>query len=136
MPFDVLETYPSTEGFIAYQDCLEERGMQLVLNNGIFFEFVPVSELHQKNPSRVLIENVKIGINYALVLNTNAGLWGYLNGDTVRFKSVFPHRIEITGRISQTVSAIVQRVPADNKLALAAVTLFVRELGTEPSNLV
>jgi len=110
MPFDVLETYPSTEGFIAYQDCLEERGMQLVLNNGIFFEFVPVSELQEKNPSRVSIENVKTGINYALVLNTNAGLWGYLNGDTVRFKSIFPHRIEITGRISHYISAFGEHV--------------------------
>jgi len=109
-PFDVLETYPSTEGFIAYQDCLEERGMQLVLNKGIFFEFVPVNELQQKNPKRFSLKDVKIGINYALVLNTNAGLWGYLNGDTVRFKSVFPHRIEITGRISNFISAFGEHV--------------------------
>ena len=110
MPFDVLETYPSTEGFIAFQDCLEERGMQLVLNNGIFFEFVPVNELNQKNACRISLKDVEIGINYAIVLNTNAGLWGYLNGDTVRFKSVYPHRIDITGRITQYISAFGEHV--------------------------
>lgn len=110
MPFDVLETYPSTEGFIAFQDRLEERGMQLVLNNGIFFEFVPVNELNQNNACRISLKDVEIGINYAIVLNTNAGLWGYLNGDTVRFKSVYPHRIDITGRIAQYISAFGEHV--------------------------
>ena len=113
MPFDVLETYPSTEGFIAYQDRLEERGMQLVLNNGIFFEFVPVNELNQKNVSRISLKDVKAGINYAIVLNTNAGLWGYLNGDTVRFKSIYPHRIDITGRIMQYISAFGEHVTVE-----------------------
>jgi len=113
MPFDVLETYPSTEGFIAYQDCLEERGMQLVLNNGIFFEFVPVNELNQKNASRISLRDVEVGTNYALVLNTNAGLWGYLNGDTVRFKSIYPHRIDITGRITEYISAFGEHVTVE-----------------------
>jgi hypothetical protein len=113
MPFDVLETYPSTEGFIAYQDRLEERGMQLVLNNGIFFEFVPVHELNQKNPTRISLKDVKPGINYSLVLNTNSGLWGYINGDTVKFKTVFPHRIDITGRIMQFISAFGEHVTVE-----------------------
>ncbi len=110
MPFDVLETYPTTEGFLAYQDHIEKRGMQLILNNGIFFEFVPVNELHQNNANRISLKDVEIGKNYAVVLNTNAGLWGYLNGDTVRFKSVFPHRIDITGRIAQYISAFGEHV--------------------------
>ncbi|CAN5519650.1 GH3 auxin-responsive promoter family protein [soil metagenome] len=110
MPFDVLETYPSTEGFIAYQDQVEERGMQLVLNNGIFFEFVAVNELYQKDAKRIALKDVETGINYAIILNTNAGLWGYMNGDTVRFKTIFPHRIEITGRISQYISAFGEHV--------------------------
>jgi len=110
VPFDVLETYPSTEGFIAYQDRREARGMQLVLNNGIFFEFVPLDELHQTNPTRISLKDVKQGINYALVLNTNAGLWGYINGDTVRFKTIFPHRIDITGRIGLFISAFGEHV--------------------------
>ncbi len=113
MPFEVLEAYPSTEGFIAYQDRLEERGMQLVLNNGIFFEFVPVDELHQNSPKRISLKDVELGINYALVLNTNAGLWGYVNGDTVRFLSVFPHRVEITGRVAQYISAFGEHVTVE-----------------------
>lgn len=113
MPFDVLETYPSTEGFIAYQDRLEERGMQLVLDNGIFFEFVPVDELYMKDPGRISIKDVQPGINYALVLNTNAGLWGYLIGDTVRFTSVSPHRVRITGRTAQFISAFGEHVTSE-----------------------
>lgn len=113
MPFDVLETYPTTEGFLAYQDNLEKRGMQLVLNNGIFFEFIPVNELNQKNANRISLKDVEIGKNYAVVLNTNAGLWGYLNGDTVRFKSIFPHRIDIIGRIAQYISAFGEHVTAE-----------------------
>ena len=113
MPFDVIETYPSTEGFIAYQDKLDERGMQLVLNNGIFFEFVRVDQLGLENPPRISLKDVVIGVNYALVLNTNAGLWGYLNGDTVRFRSLFPHRIEITGRTAQYISAFGEHVTVE-----------------------
>lgn len=113
MPFDVLETYPTTEGLLAYQDRLNERGMQLILNNGIFFEFVELSTLHDENPNRVSLRDVQPGINYALVLNTNAGLWGYINGDTVRFKTTFPHRIEITGRIAQYISAFGEHVTVE-----------------------
>ena len=110
LPFDLLETYPSTEGFIAYQDKLEERGMQLVLNNGIFFEFIPLEYLQSNHSKRVSLKDVEVGIEYALILNTNAGLWGYIIGDTVRFKSLFPHKIEITGRIAQYISAFGEHV--------------------------
>ncbi|HAD12457.1 MAG TPA: hypothetical protein DCF33_08460 [Saprospirales bacterium] len=113
VPFDVLETYPSTEAFIAYQDRVNERGMQLVLNNGIFFEFVPVHDLHRNNAKRIPLKDVEVGINYALVLNTNAGLWGYIIGDTVRFVSVYPHRILITGRIAQYISAFGEHVTVE-----------------------
>jgi hypothetical protein len=113
MPFDVYETYPTTEGLLAYQDRLEERGMQLILDNGIFFEFVEVKTLFTQNPKRVSLKDVEPGVNYALVLNTNAGLWGYINGDTVRFKTVFPHRIEITGRIAQYISAFGEHVTVE-----------------------
>jgi len=146
LPIDVLETYPSTEAFIAYQDRREERGMQLVLNNGIFFEFVPVHELHRKNAKRISLQAVEPGINYALVLNTNAGLWGYINGDTVRFISVFPHRIVITGRIAQYISAFGEHVTieeTDKSLAETAkecnativeytVAPNIKEDGTQP----
>jgi len=113
MPFDVYETYPSTEGLLAYQDRLEERGMQLILNNGIFFEFVEVNTMFKENVKRVSLKDVEPGVNYAVVLNTNAGLWGYINGDTVRFKTVHPHRIEITGRIAQYISAFGEHVTVE-----------------------
>lgn len=113
IPFDLLEAYPSTEGFLAYQDQLDERGMQLVLNNGVFFEFIPVEELGQKDATRISLKDVAVGVNYALVLNTNAGLWGYLNGDTVRFKTTFPHRIEITGRIALHISAFGEHLTVE-----------------------
>jgi len=108
--FTILESYPSTEGFIAYQDRAEESGMQLVLDNGIFYEFVPVDEIHLEKPTRISLKDVEIGRNYALVLNTNAGLWGYIIGDVVRFKTLHPHRIEITGRIGQFISAFGEHV--------------------------
>jgi len=113
MPFDTFETYPSTEGLLAFQDRLTERGMQLILDNGVFFEFVEVNTLFTEQPKRVSLKEVQPGINYALVLNTNAGLWGYINGDTVRFKTVFPHRIEITGRIAQYISAFGEHVTVE-----------------------
>ncbi len=128
MPFDVLETYPSTEGFIAFQNSIEERGMQLVLNNGIFFEFVTLSELGQINAKRVSLKDVKCGVTYALVLNTNAGLWGYIIGDTVRFKTVFPHRIEITGRITQYISAFGEHVTVEETDQSIAETAAVHQV--------
>jgi hypothetical protein len=112
-PFRIYESYPSTEGFIAYQDQENVRGMQLVLNNGIFYEFVELSTLHDDTPVRVSLSDVKPGIQYAMVLNTNAGLWGYINGDTVRFTSVFPHRILITGRIHHYISAFGEHVTTE-----------------------
>jgi len=112
-PFNIYESYPSTEGFIAYQDRNNERGMQLVLNNGIFFEFIELDKLNDPSPVRVSLEDVKTGVQYALVLNTNAGLWGYLNGDTIRFVSLYPHRITITGRIHHYISAFGEHVTSE-----------------------
>ena len=127
MPFDVIETYPSTEGLLAYQDRLEERGMQLILDNGIFFEFVEVDTLSKEKVKRVSLKEVQPGINYALVLNTNAGLWGYINGDTVRFRTVYPHRIEITGRIAQYISAFGEHVTVEE--TEKSITETARECG-------
>jgi hypothetical protein len=111
--FTILESFPSTEGFIAFQDNPKLRGLQFALNQGIFFEFVPVNEVFNPNPRRFSIREVELGVNYALVLNTNAGLWGYVNGDTVRFITFNPHRIEITGRISHYISAFGEHVTAE-----------------------
>ena len=82
---DSIELYPSSEGFIAYQDSQIEEGMLLCVNHGIFYEFIPSDEFFDENPTRVSLEGVNLGVNYVIILNTNAGLWGYNIGDTVKF---------------------------------------------------
>ena len=105
-----IETYPSSEGFIAYQDSQTEEGMLLCVNHGIFYEFIPVDEYFDKNPTRISLDDVKLGVDYALILNTNAGLWGYSIGDTVRFVSKKPYRIVVSGRIKHFTSAFGEHV--------------------------
>ncbi len=107
---DSIETYPASEGFIAYQDSQYEPGLLLLLNSGIFFEFIPVDEYFNENPSRLNIEEVELGKNYAVILNSNAGLWGYSIGDTVKFVSKHPYRIVVTGRIKHFISAFGEHV--------------------------
>lgn len=105
-----LETYPASEGFIAFQDDQNEKGLLLNTRSGIFFEFIPASEIFNKNPTRVSLSNVELGVNYAIILNTNAGLWGYNIGDTVQFVSKNPYRILVTGRIKHFISAFGEHV--------------------------
>lgn len=107
---DSVETYPASEGFIAYQDSQHEEGLLLLLNSGIFFEFIPAEEFYNANPTRLSISDVVLGKNYALVINSNAGLWGYSIGDTVRFVSKNPYRILVTGRIKHFISAFGEHV--------------------------
>ena len=107
---DSIETYPASEGFIAYQDSQYEEGLLLLLNSGIFFEFIPAEEFFNDNPTRLNIEEISLGKNYALVINSNAGLWGYSIGDTVRFISKNPYRILVTGRIKHFISAFGEHV--------------------------
>jgi len=107
---DSIETYPASEGFIAYQDSQREEGLLLLLNAGIFYEFIPAEEYFNANPTRLSIEEVEIDKNYALVINSNAGLWGYSIGDTVRFVSKKPYRILVTGRIKHFISAFGEHV--------------------------
>ena len=106
---DSIELYPASEGFIAYQDT-DEIGMLLTLNAGIFYEFIPADEFFDENPTRISIADVKLGVNYVIILNTNAGLWGYNIGDTVEFISLKPHRIIVTGRIKHFISAFGEHV--------------------------
>jgi hypothetical protein len=110
---DTIETYPASEGFVAFQDSQYEEGLLLILNKGIFYEFVPVSRMHEPNPPRVQLSEVQIGINYAIVMNTNAGLWGYLIGDTVKFTSTNPYRLVVTGRTKHYISAFGEHVIAE-----------------------
>ena len=105
-----IETYPSSEGFIAYQDTQTEEGMLLCVNHGIFYEFIPAVEYFDENPTRISLDDVLLGVDYALILNTNAGLWGYSIGDTVRFVSKKPYRIVVSGRIKHFTSAFGEHV--------------------------
>ena len=107
---DYIELYPASEGFIAYQDSQTEPGMLLQLNSGIFYEFIPANEYFDTNPTRICIEDVKLNVNYVIILNTNAGLWGYNIGDTVEFTSLMPYRIKVTGRIKHFISAFGEHV--------------------------
>jgi hypothetical protein len=109
-PVPTIETYPASEGFIAFQDRQSEAALLMLLAGGIYYEFVPVSEYFSANPIRLGIEDVELGVNYALVMNTNAGLWGYSIGDTVKFVSKNPYKIVVTGRIKHFISAFGEHV--------------------------
>lgn len=110
---DSVELYPASEGFIAFQDSQNEEGMLLVLDKGIFYEFIPAAEFFDENPTRIALKDVEPGVNYVLILNTNAGLWGYNIGDTVKFVSTRPYRIVVTGRIKHFTSAFGEHVIAE-----------------------
>lgn len=107
---DSIETYPASEGFIAYQDSQKEKGLLLLCDAGIFYEFIPVEEVFNEHPTRLSLGQVKLNENYALILSTNAGLWGYNIGDTVKFVSLNPYRIIVTGRIKHFISAFGEHV--------------------------
>jgi hypothetical protein len=105
-----IETYPASEGFIAYQDTQTSPGLLLLLNHGIFYEFIPAEEYFSERPRRLRIEEVELNKNYALIINSNAGLWGYSIGDTVKFISRNPYRLLVTGRIKHFISAFGEHV--------------------------
>ncbi|MDQ7949706.1 MAG: GH3 auxin-responsive promoter family protein [Pedobacter sp.] len=107
---DSIETYPASEGFIAYQDSQQEKGLLLLANAGMFYEFIPANEYHHENPTRLSLADVELDTNYALILNTNAGLWGYSIGDTVKFVAKNPYKIVVTGRIKHFISAFGEHV--------------------------
>lgn len=107
---DSIETYPASEGFLAYQDSQHEEGLLLLLNSGIFFEFIPQEDYFNDRPRRLGIEEVELNRQYAVVLSSNAGLWGYSIGDTVRFVSRNPCRVLVTGRIKHFISAFGEHV--------------------------
>lgn len=107
---DSVETYPASEGFIAFQDSQTEPGLLLNANSGIFFEFVPGEEAFNENPTRLSLRDVELGVNYALIINNNAGLWGYEIGDMVQFVSKNPYRIIVSGRVKHFISAFGEHV--------------------------
>ena len=107
---DSIELFPASEGFFAYQDSQKEKGMLLLLNAGIFYEFVKSDAFYSENPRRYTIGEVELGVNYVLIISTNAGLWGYNIGDTVQFTSLKPYRIIVSGRIKHYISAFGEHV--------------------------
>ena len=107
---DTIETYPASEGFIAFQDTQNEAGLLLNINAGIFFEFIPVENYFDDQPKRLSLADVELEKNYALILTTNAGLWAYSIGDTIKFVSKSPYRIKVTGRIKHFISAFGEHV--------------------------
>ncbi len=107
---DSIETFPASEGFIAFQASREEEGLLLNTDSGIYFQFIRTSELSEDHPERLCLRDVKVGENYALIINNNAGLWGYNIGDTVRFVSIDPYRILVTGRVKHFISAFGEHV--------------------------
>jgi hypothetical protein len=105
-----VETYPASEGFFAFSDPEADEGLLLLTDNGIFYEFIPTEEYFNENPTRLRLHEVELNKNYALILTTNAGLWAYSIGDTVRFTSKNPYRILVTGRIKHYISAFGEHV--------------------------
>jgi hypothetical protein len=105
-----IELYPASEGFLAYQDSQEAEGLRLNINSGIYFEFIKAEEYFTENPKRYALHEVELGVNYALILSNNAGLWAYSIGDTVKFVSLNPYRILVTGRIKHFTSAFGEHV--------------------------
>ena len=110
---DGVELYPASEGFIAYQDSQKEEGMLLCVNHGIFYEFIPTNEFFNENPTRIALADVRVGVNYVIILNTDAGLYGYNIGDTIKFVSTNPYRIIVSGRIKHFTSAFGEHVIAE-----------------------
>lgn len=107
---DSIELYPASEGFFAFQDSQKEKGMLLQLNSGIFYEFIEANNFSEENQKRITIKDVKIGVNYVMIISTNAGLWAYNIGDTIEFTSLKPHRVIVTGRIKHFISAFGEHV--------------------------
>jgi len=107
---DSIELFPASEGFFAYQDSQTEKGMLLLLNSGIFYEFIKTDDFFTEKPKRYTIGEVELNVNYVLIISTNAGLWGYNIGDTVQFTSLKPYRIIVSGRIKHYISAFGEHV--------------------------
>ena len=107
---DSIELFPASEGFFAYQDKQSEKGMLLLLDAGIFYEFIPADQFHEENPLRLTIADVEIGVNYVMIISTTAGLWAYNIGDTIAFTNTSPYRVVVTGRIKHYISASGEHV--------------------------
>ncbi|MNK55509.1 GH3 auxin-responsive promoter [compost metagenome] len=134
---DSIELFPASEGFFAYQDSQKEKGMLLLLNSGIFYEFIKADEFFNKNPKVYTIGEVELGVNYVLIISTNAGLWRYNIGDTVQFTSLTPYRVIVSGRIKHYISAFGEHVIANEvenamKEAVNSTNIVINEFTVAP----
>ena len=134
---DSLETFPASEGFVGFQDEWPSEGLLLVPDAGIFYEFIPADRFHEEDPPRLTLGEVEAGVNYVMIMNTNAGLWGYNIGDTIRFVSLDPYRFVSTGRLSHFTSAFGEHViaqEAEDSMteAMTKTGAFVREFTLAP----
>jgi len=109
-----METFNASEGFFGIQDDFSTNDMLLILDSGVFYEFIPVAEINSSSPKSYTIGEVSKGVNYAMVISTNGGLWRYLIGDTVQFTSLFPHKFVITGRTKHFINVFGEEVIIDN----------------------
>ena len=109
-----LETYNASEGFFGIQDDPEKKDMLLMLDYGVFYEFIPMNQFQNENPPTVSVGDVVPGVNYAIVISTNGGLWRYLIGDTIIFSSIFPHKFNISGRTKHFINAFGEEVIIEN----------------------
>ncbi|WP_046755319.1 GH3 auxin-responsive promoter family protein [Kordia jejudonensis] len=107
---DSIELYPASEGFFAFQDKQDDKGMLLQLKSGIFYEFIEATTFFDENPTRITLKDVQVGVNYVMIISTNAGLWGYNIGDTVEFTSIKPYKVIVSGRIKHFISAFGEHV--------------------------
>jgi hypothetical protein len=134
---DSIELFPASEGFFAYQDKQNEKGMLLLLDAGIFYEFIPANQFHEEHPPRLSIGEVEIGINYVMIISTTAGLWAYNIGDTIAFTSTSPYKIVVTGRIKHYISAsgehvIGKEVEEAMKAASTPLSIIINEFTVAP----
>jgi len=107
---DSIELYPASEGFFAFQDKQDEKGMLLQLDSGMFYEFVKADDFFNENPKRITLKDVEVGINYVMIISTTAGLWAYNIGDTIQFTNTKPYRVIVSGRIKHFISAFGEHV--------------------------
>ena len=132
-----IELFPASEGFFAFQDIPNEKGMLLLLDGGIFYEFIPANEYFDEHPTRISLKDVKLGVNYVLILSTNAGLWAYNIGDTVQFTSLKPYRVIVSGRIKHFISAfgehvIAKEVESSLQVAVTGTDIRINEFTVAP----
>ncbi|MCM0665440.1 GH3 auxin-responsive promoter family protein [Flavobacterium tyrosinilyticum] len=134
---DSIELFPASEGFFAYQDSQKEKGMLLLLKSGIFYEFIKADEFFNENAKVYTIGEVEVGVNYVLIISTNAGLWRYNIGDTIQFTSLAPHRVIVSGRIKHYISAFGEHVIANEvenamKEAVNSTNIVINEFTVAP----